>query len=127
MRNKGLCGVVFTVCVVLFFACEKFEGTISGNVVYVEDGQEYVAIDAIITKIQLKGSTEIVIAKEKTDTSGNYLLNYTAKGSWKVTGCLEIDSLVYEGSTDVIVIGGASKEGQNMVLRLVKNESVMDE
>ncbi|MCL2131956.1 MAG: hypothetical protein FWH36_05840 [Lentimicrobiaceae bacterium] len=119
MSNKKLFSVIFVVGL-LFFACEKYEGTISGNVVFVEDGVEYTAVDAVITKIELKGSREVIVAKEKTDTLGNYVLNYTAKGSWKVSGRLEIDSLVYEGSTDVITIDGTNKEEQNIVLMPIK-------
>lgn len=117
MRNKKLFVSIFIVCAMFFFACERYEGTISGNVVFMENGMEYPAIDAVITKIELKGATEIVIAKEKTDSTGNYVLSHIAKGSWKITGRLEIDSLIYEGASDVIVIDGANKEKQNLVLQ----------
>ena len=122
MRDKNLFVLIFVVCL-LFFSCEKYEGTISGNVVFMEDGIEYPAVNAIITKIQLKDATEIVVAKEKTDTIGNYVLNHTAKGSWKVIGRLEMDSLVYEGSSDVITIDGNNKEGVNLVLMPIKNSA----
>ena len=121
MQNKGLFVVIYAVCALLLFACEKYEGTIKGQVVYVENGAELPAVDAIITKIQLKGSTEIVVAKEKTDTCGNYTLNHTAKGSWKLIGRLEMDSLVYEGVSDVVEINGANEEVRKLVLLPIKN------
>ena len=120
MRNKRLFVFVFMACTLLA-ACEKYEGTISGNVVYVEDGVEFPAIDAVITKIELKGEKEIVVAKEKTD-SGKYVLNYISKGSWKVMGWLEIDDLVYEGASDAIKMEGNKKEVVNLVLMPVKNK-----
>ena len=112
---------VICVACALFYACEKYEGTISGKVVFVENGVEYPAVDAVITKIELKGDAEIVVAKEKTDTLGNYVLSHTANGSWKVSGRLEIDSVVYEGSSKVIVIDGAKNEVQNLVLLPINN------
>jgi len=121
MRNKRLFVFVFMACLLLF-ACEKYEGTISGKVVYVEDGVEFPAIDAVITKIELKGGKEIVVAREKTDSSGNYVLDYISKGSWKVVGWLEIDSLVYEGVSDAIKMEGNKKEVVNLVLMPIKNK-----
>jgi len=121
MRNKRLFVLVFTVCL-LFFACEKYEGTISGKVVYVEGGVEFPAVDAVITKIELKGEKEIVVAREKTDSSGNYVLDYISKGSWKVVGWLEIDDLVYEGVSDAIKMEGNKKEVVNLVLMPIKNK-----
>jgi len=121
MQNKRQIVVVCVVCSLFFLACERYEGTISGNVVYRENGVEYVAVDAIITKMQLKRETEILVAKEKTDTAGNYVMNHITKGTWKVIGRLEIDSLVYEGFTDAIVIDGANNEVQNLVLLPIKN------
>jgi hypothetical protein len=120
MQSKSRLVVIFIGCL-LFVACEKFQGTISGKVVYVEDGTEYAAVDAVITKIELKGDKEIVVAKEKTDSIGNYVLNFTAKGSWKIRGWLELDSLVYEGSSDAINIVGTNKEEVNLVLFPTKN------
>jgi len=122
MWNKRLFGLIFMACSLLFCACEKYEGTISGNVVFMEDGVLYTAEDAIITKIQLKGTKEIVVTKEKTDASGNYVLNYTAKGSWKISGRFEIESFVYEGSSDVIEIDGTKKVEVNLVLLPIENE-----
>jgi hypothetical protein len=121
MRDRRSFVVICAVCALLFFACEEYEGTISGNVVYMKNGVAEVAVDEIITKIQLKGGAEIVVAKEKTDTCGNYVLNHTAKGSWKVIGRLEIDSIVYEGTSDVIAVDGAEKSVQNLVLKPIKN------
>jgi len=119
MQNKSLFTLVFMGCL-LFCACEKYEGTISGNVVFMEDGRTYPAVDAIITKMKVKGAKEIAVAKGKTDTCGNYVLNHVSKGSWKVVGRLEIDSLVYEGESDVIEIDG-NKEVVNLVLMPVIN------
>ena len=117
MRNKRLVAVVFMACLLCVFACEKYEGTISGNVVYVEEGISDVAVNAVITKIEVKGERETVVAKEKTDTLGNYALEYTTTGSWKVTGRLEIDSLVYEGVSEVVKIDETNKTARlNLVL-----------
>ena len=121
MQDKRLFVVIYVVCALLLFACEKYEGTINGRVVYVEDGVEQPAVDAVITKVQVKGNAEIVVAVEKTDTCGNYTLSHVSKGSWKIIGRLEIDSLVYEAVSEAIVIDGANKEVQNLVLLPIKN------
>ena len=119
MWNKRLFVFVFIVGIGVL-SCEKYEGTICGNVVYMNDGELEIAVDAIITKIKIDGETEMMIAKEKTDTNGYYVLNYLTKGSWKIIGRLEIDSVVYEAVSEVIVIDGASKKEQNMVLLPIK-------
>ena len=124
MKHKKLYfSIVIVFSAVVFFACDKYEGEISGDVVYKDAaGDTHIAAGAIVSKIQLNGEKETTVAKEKTDTNGHYLFTYTIKGSWKIAGRLEIDSLVYEGVSEVVTINGTNKEVRNMVLVPVENK-----
>ena len=106
-----------------FWACDKYEGEISGEVVYTDMyGTQQVAAGAIMSKVQLKGGNETVVAKQETDSNGRYVFDYTTKGSWKVKGRLEMDSLVYEGVSETVTINGTRKEVRDLVLLPVQNE-----
>ena len=123
MWSKRLFIFIFMVCLLLF-SCEKYEGTISGTVALMENGVVYpLEEEVIVTKIQLKGKKEIVVATEKSDARGNFVFNHTAKGSWKINGRLEIEDLLFEGSSEEIVIDETSKEKKiTLVLLPIERE-----
>lgn len=102
-------------------SCDKYDSIIYGKLTYIseEDGAEYVAAGALVTKCRLAGNDTIQVSSVIADAEGSYSLGYVTKGEWILKAVLKADTLVYTACSNAITAtGNAENIEKNMVLKL---------
>jgi hypothetical protein len=128
MNWKVWIGAGFLLGGILFNACDKYESKITGSVHYVSmnDNTSSPAAAAVVTKITMKGDTSTLVVAVMADEDGNFLFDYTSKGTWQLIGKFEKDSVLYTGTSDFFTTNGNNAIQCNLVLYplLTTNDSL---
>jgi hypothetical protein len=109
-------------------ACDKYDSKISGRASYINKNNNttYPAAGAIITKMTLKGDSLYPVIAVIADDNGEFLFEHTTKGSWKLNGKVEKDSIFYFGISDEFSTNGANHIEQTILLEAVISEDVAE-
>ncbi|MDR1459175.1 MAG: hypothetical protein LBI60_03070 [Bacteroidales bacterium] len=108
----------------IFMACDKYDSKISGKANYIDknNNTSYPASGAVITKMTLKGDSLYPVVAVVADGNGEFLFEHTTKGSWRLSGKLEKDSIFYFGFSEDFTTNGNNHIEQTILLEPPINE-----
>ncbi len=116
MKDKFIIGILL----LLLVACDKYNSTIEGSVLYEQEKNLYKAPNAIVYKQVVQKEDTINIIATSCDSNGCFLFDNTTKGTWRLKGKIVLDSAIYEGCSSVFTTKGTDKVVvPDIVLQLV--------
>ncbi|MDR1878393.1 MAG: hypothetical protein LBQ64_02380 [Bacteroidales bacterium] len=122
--NRNVLALSLFLVGLCLFSCDKYESEIAGTATYLDstDNTTYPAAGAIITKRAVKGDTSHPMGAVIANENGDFLFNYTTKGSWFLEGKLTKDSLIYTGVSEPFTTNGTDKINCDIKLYLLITE-----
>jgi hypothetical protein len=127
MENWKLSMICLFFASMIFVACDKYDSKISGKARYIDkNNTSYPAAGAVITKMTIKGDSLYAVVAVVADENGEFLFEHTTKGSWKLNGKVEKDSILYFGLSEDFSTNGANHIEQTILLEPVISEDVSE-
>jgi hypothetical protein len=125
MKNWRISVFLMMFAGVILIACDKYESKIIGKVNYrdVNDNKKYPAAGAIITKIAVAGDSLRSIVSVVANENGEFLFDRTTKGSWKLSGKFEKDTVQYVGLSEHFTTNGINQIEQFILLEPVPKDT----
>jgi hypothetical protein len=106
---------------VILNACDKYESKITGKVNYIDanDNMIYPASGAVVIKMAVDGDSIYPIVGVRANENGEFLFEHTTKGSWKLSGKFEKDTVFYFGLSESFTTNGNNHIEQTILLEPV--------
>ncbi len=115
----GLTGLIMSI--LLFIACNKYESTISGTITYLDtnDNIVYPASWAVVSKMQMKNDSLVMVTSVRCDTNGQYSFEHSTVGTWILKGKLHVDdTVIYTGFSEEFSTSGTNKMEKDILLKI---------
>ncbi|MDR2407365.1 MAG: hypothetical protein LBE13_04535 [Bacteroidales bacterium] len=125
MKNWRISVFLLMFAGVILIACDKYDSKIIGKVNYIDvnDNRNYPAAGAIITKMAVDGDSLRSVASVVANENGEFLFDHTTKGSWKLSGKIEKDTILYWGLSEQFSTNGSNQIEQIILLEPVPKDT----
>ena len=110
-------------------ACDKYNSKITGKVYYIDENYNISlpAAGAVVTKMIQKGDSLHSVVAVFANENGEFLFDHTTKGTWILSGKLEIEIendttthfYYYYGQSESFTTSGEDQVEQTLSLKLI--------
>jgi hypothetical protein len=125
MKNWRISVFLLVFAGVVLLACNKYDSKIIGKVNYIaiHDNKNYPAAGAIVTKIAVTGDSLRSVVSVVANENGEFLFDQTTKGSWKLSGKFEKDTILYFGLSEQFSTNGINQIEQIILLEPIPKDT----